>query len=285
MKIANIGGRAHIVTATGGVDIEQASDGRFTSDNQRLIAQLDELQLWYAENDPIEDPSLSTDHLVRTLERLQSPVPYPSQVFAIGLNYKAHGAEVAMATPQEPMIFTKFQSSISGPGATVTLPSNTVDWEVEMVVVIGQGGRNISQDDALRHVAGYCVGQDISERTLQLACKPPQFSIAKSYAAFAPMGPWLTTADSLDVSSLRLTCKVGDETLQDGNTKDMIFDVPTLISYISSICELRIGDILFTGTPDGVGMGRKPPMYIEDGWVLESSIEGLGTIINPCRRI
>lgn len=284
MKIANIGGLAHIVTATGGVDIEKASNGRFTSDNQRLISQLDELKRWYVESDPIESALLSTSELEKTLEQLQSPVPHPSQVFAIGLNYKAHGEEVAMATPQEPMIFTKFQSSIAGPGATVRLPGDTVDWEVEMVVVIGQGGRNISKANALQHVAGYCVGQDISERTLQLACKPPQFSIAKSYEAFAPMGPWLTTADEIDISSLRLTCAVGNETLQDGNTKDMIFDVPTLISYISNICELRIGDIIFTGTPDGVGMGRKPPKYIEDGWVLQSSIEGLGTLINPCRR-
>lgn len=284
MKIANIGGRAHIVTATGGVDIKNASHGRFTSNNQQLISQLDELKHWYAESDPAGDSSLSTSSLEKSLDQLQSPVPDPSQVFAIGLNYKAHGAEVDMATPQEPMVFTKFPSSIAGPGATVKLPSNTVDWEVEMVVVIGQSGRNISKIDALKHVAGYCVGQDISERTLQLACKPPQFSIAKSYAAFAPMGPWLTTADEVDISSLQLTCRVGDETLQDGNTRDMIFDVPTLISYLSDICELRTGDIIFTGTPDGVGMGRKPPRYIEDGWVLQSSIEGLGTLANQCCR-
>lgn len=284
MKIANIGGRAHIVTATGGVDIEKASDGRFTSDNQQLISQLDELQSWYSSSELAEDPSLSTGSLKKSLDRLQSPVPNPSQVFAIGLNYKAHGEEVAMATPQEPMIFTKFQSSIAGPGATVTLPSDTVDWEVEMVVVIGHSGRNIGKMDAMKHVVGYCVGQDISERTLQLACKPPQFSVAKSYEAFAPMGPWLTTSDAVDISSIRLTCQVGGETLQDGNTQDMIFDVPTLISYLSNICELRTGDIIFTGTPDGVGMGRKPPRYIEDGWLLESTIEGLGTLSNPCRR-
>ncbi len=285
MKIANIEGRAHIVTESGGVDVELASDGRFPSDNQQLILQLDELQSWYAGSDLVADPSLSTDRLQESLDRLQSPVPNPSQVFAIGLNYKAHGDEVSMTATQEPMIFTKFPSSITGPGATIPLPTDTTDWEVELVVVIGEAGRNIRRDDALKHVAGYCVGQDISERTLQLACTPPQFSIAKSFAAFAPMGPWLTTADEVDITSLRLTCHAAGETLQEGNTSDMIFDIPTLIAYLSNICELRTGDIIFTGTPDGVGMGCKPPRYLQDGWLLETSIEGLGTLANPCRRM
>ncbi len=282
MKIANINGRAHIVTQTGGVDIETASQGKFGADPQRLIEQLDELKAWYAQNKPAEDSSLSTVALQQDLSRLCSPVPNPGQVFAVGLNYKAHGNEVAMAIPEQPMIFTKFSSSIAGPGATIVLPADTVDWEVELVVVIGKRGRHIHASAALDHIAGYCVGQDISERTLQMANNPPQFSIAKSFEAFAPTGPWLTTADEVDVNSLRLTCRAGGETLQDGNTKDMLFNVPTLIAYVSGICELRAGDVIFSGTPDGVGFVRNPPRFIKDGWLLESSIEGLGSMANPC---
>jgi 2-keto-4-pentenoate hydratase/2-oxohepta-3-ene-1,7-dioic acid hydratase in catechol pathway len=284
MKIANINGRAHIVTPTGGIDIEAASEGKFSSDSQLVIAQLELLKAWYRQTEQEEDPALRTVELQQDLSRLGSPVPAPSQVFAIGLNYKAHGDEVAMALPDQPMIFTKFASSIAGPGTTIPLPSETVDWEVELVVVIGKNGRNIPKTSAHDHIAGYCVGQDISQRALQMANKPPQFSIAKSFAAFAPMGPWLTTSDEVDVNALRLICRAGEETLQDGNTRDMIFNVPTLIEYISGICELRVGDIIFSGTPDGVGFARKPPRYIQDGWLLESSIEGLGSLANFCAK-
>ena len=281
MKIANIKGRAHIVTPTGGIDIEAASEGKFSADSQRIIAQLDSLKAWYEQSRPAEDPSLSTDKLQENLTRLEAPVPHPNQVFAVGLNYKAHTAEVGRALPAEPMIFTKFPSCIVGPGATVHLPADTVDWEVELVVVIGKDGRNISKASALDHIAGFCVGQDISERKLQKANNPAQFSIAKSFEGFGPIGPWFTSADEVDISSLRLTCEGGGEVLQDGNTENMIFDVPTLIEYLSGICELRAGDLIFSGTPDGVGSGRKPPKFIEDGWLLESSIEGLGRLANP----
>lgn len=284
MKIANINGRACIVTPTGGIDIETTSEGKFRADPHLVIEQLELLKTWYRQTKLEEDPSLSTVKLQQDLSRLQSPAPAPSQVFAIGLNYKAHGDEVAMAVPSEPMVFTKFPSSIAGPGNTIPLPSDTVDWEVELVVVIGKSGRNIPKTSAQDHIAGYCVGQDISQRVLQMANTPPQFSIAKSFAAFAPMGPWLTTSDEVDVNSLRLICREGEEILQDGNTRDMIFNVPTLIEYISAICELRVGDIIFSGTPDGVGFVRKPPRYIQDGWLLESSIEGLGSLANPCAR-
>jgi 2-keto-4-pentenoate hydratase/2-oxohepta-3-ene-1,7-dioic acid hydratase in catechol pathway len=285
MKIANINGRACIVTPTGGIDIEITSEGQFSADPQLVIEQLELLKTWYQQTQPVEDPSLSTVKLQQDLSRLRSPVPAPSQVFAIGLNYKAHGSEVAMAVPDQPMVFTKFASSIAGPGTTIPLPADAVDWEVELVVVIGKNGRNIPQASTHEYIAGYCVGQDISQRALQMANTPPQFSIAKSFAAFAPMGPWLTTSDEVDANSLRLICRVGEEVLQDGNTRDMIFNVPTLIEYISAICELRAGDVIFSGTPDGVGFVRKPPRFIQDGWLLESEIEGLGRLANPCARV
>jgi 2,4-diketo-3-deoxy-L-fuconate hydrolase len=285
LKIANINGRAHIVTPTGGIDIEATSKGTFSADPQLVIGQLDLLKRWYQQTNPEEDPSLSTVKLQHDLSRLRSPVPAPTQVFAIGLNYKAHGDEVAMVVPGVPMVFTKFPSSIAGPGTTIPLPADEVDWEVELVVVIGKSGRTIPKTSALDHIAGYCVGQDISQRALQMANTPPQFSLAKSFAAFAPMGPWLTTSDEVVVNSLRLICRGGGEILQDGNTCDMIFSVATLIEYISAICELRVGDIIFSGTPHGVGFVRKPPRYIQDGWLLESSIEGLGSLANPCVRL
>jgi len=282
VKIANIDGRAHVVTASGGVDIEVASQGRFPADNQRLIARIVALREWYASSRPSLDPSLDVASLQSSLSRLGPPVPAPGQIFAIGINYRAHGTEVAMNIPAEPMVFTKFQSSLAGPGAVLELPTATVDWEVELVVVISAGGRHIPASAAMSHVAGYCVGQDISERTLQMAARPPQFSLAKSFAGFAPIGPWLTTADEVDVSGLQLLCKNGGEVLQQGNTGDMIFNVPTLVAYLSSVCELRTGDIVFSGTPDGVGFTRKPPRFLADGWLLESSIEGLGHLANPC---
>jgi 2-keto-4-pentenoate hydratase/2-oxohepta-3-ene-1,7-dioic acid hydratase in catechol pathway len=282
LKIANINGRAHIVTPTGGIDIETASKETFSADPHLVIGQLELLQRWYRQTKPEEDPSLSTVKLQKDLTRLRSPVPAPTQVFAIGLNYKAHGDEVAMVVPDVPMIFTKFPSSIGGPGTTIPLPADEVDWEVELVVVIGKSGRKIPKASAQEYIAGYCVGQDISHRAVQMANKPPQFSMAKSFAAFTPMGPWLTTADEVDVNSLRLICRAAGEILQDGNTCDMIFSVATLIEYISTICELRVGDIIFSGTPHGVGFVRKPPRYIQDGWLLESSIEGLGSLANPC---
>ena len=285
MKLANIENRAHILTEIGGVDIAAVSNGRFPSDIQQLLGRISELRSWL-KNQPLElDPTLSCQHLQESLPVLGPPVPAPGQLFAIGLNYRAHGDEVGMKPPEEPMVFTKFQSAIAGPGAKVELPSDTVDWEVELVVVIGLGGRHINAENALAHVAGYCVGQDLSERTLQLASTPPQFSVAKSFQAFAPIGPWLTTADEIDVGELQLQCRVGDEILQDGTTRDMIFSVPTLISYLSKICELRVGDLIFSGTPDGVGMGCNPPRYIRDGWLLESHITGLGRIANLCRKL
>lgn len=281
MKLANLDGRGHLVTAEGGCDLDAASNGRFRGDPQALLGELGALQAWLRASPPALDPALSEAALLRAPERLGPPIPAPSQVFAIGINYRAHGAETGIDVPSQPMVFTKFPSSIAGPGAPVRLPSDSVDWEVELVVVIGRGGRDIGVDQARSHVAGYCVGQDLSDRGLQMASKPPQFSLGKSHAAFAPIGPWLTTADAVDDRRLEIGCRRGDEVLQHGTTADMIFDVPTLVSYLSSVCELRPGDLIFSGTPDGVGMGRKPPSYLQPGDLLVSFIDGLGALSNP----
>ncbi len=235
---------------------------------------------WRGKSDTVKDRRISIPRFDSNLEQLGPPVVDPEQIFAVGLNYKAHGDEVAMAIPSQPLIFNKFVSSLAGPGAAVALPNDTVDWEVEMVVVIGKGGRKITKERAMDHVAGYCIGQDYSERTLQLINTPPQFGLAKSFENFSPIGPWITTSDEIDPSALTISCRNQHEILQDGNTNQLIFDIPTLVSYLSAVCELRTGDLIFSGTPAGVGMGFDPPRYIKPGWVIESEIEGLGRLSN-----
>lgn len=279
MRLANVEGRACIVTPEGGVDVAAASADRFSSRVDDLITALDELAGWYDETAPSLDPDLSTETLQNDLIRLGPPVTRPVQVFAIGLNYADHANETGMQLPEQPMVFTKWTSSLAGPGAVVTLPADTVDWEVELVAVIGRGGREIAAADAFNHIAGYCVGQDISERRLQMASTPAQFSLAKSLQNFSPIGPWLTTLDEIaDPMDLAIGCHRDDEILQQSRTAHLIFDVPTLIEYLSARVELMPGDMIFTGTPDGVGVGRRPRVFIEPGWTITSEIEGLGQL-------
>lgn len=278
MKLANVDGRACAVSHDGGVDLAGASDGRFPVLVDDNVAQLDEIAAWLDTGIDL-DPSLSTDSLAAQLDRLGPPVTRPAQIFGIGLNYADHAAESNMELPEVPLVFTKFVSSIAGAGAHVPVLSKTYDWEVELVAVIGTGGRDIAAADALSHVAGFCVGQDISDRRLQLKAKPPQFSLGKSRMNGSPMGPWLTTLDELgDPNDLGISCSLGDEVLQSSRTTHMIFDTPTLIEYLSTIVELLPGDVIFTGTPDGVGSGRDPRRFIEPGWRIDSTIEGLGSI-------
>ncbi len=280
MKLASIEGRSHLITAVGGIDIAEASKRRFSSKPKALLSQMNALRAWSNNADLAFDPSLSEARLLEELSLLDAPISNPDQVFAIGLNYRAHSEETGLDVPDEPMVFTKFTSSIGNPGANIALPTLTCDWEVELVAVIGKGGRDISEAEALDHVAGYCIGQDVSERTLQFANTPAQFSFAKSFPNFAPIGPWITTPDEVNVGQLKIGCHHQNGPLQDGNTSQMIFSVAKLVSYLSKVCELRTGDLIFTGTPDGVGIGYKPPRYIEPGWVIESEIEGLGRISN-----
>jgi 2-keto-4-pentenoate hydratase/2-oxohepta-3-ene-1,7-dioic acid hydratase in catechol pathway len=177
------------------------------------------------------------------------------------------------------MIFTKFASSLTGPGATVELPAGNIDWEVEMVAVIGLGGRDISEEKATDHICAYCVGQDLSERTHQFENAPPQFSMAKSHKGFAPIGPWLTTSDEIDdPQNLAIACDLNGDRVQEARTSMMIFDLPTQIAYLSAICELYPGDIIFSGTPEGVGMSRTPQRFIQSGEILTSQIEKLGRL-------
>lgn len=270
-----------IVTESGLVDINLASGGQFSAVSDQLIPILESVQAWYRSEKPAITDQRTRADLETNLSQLDPPLNRPRQIFAVGLNYKSHAQEVEMAVPSSPMIFTKFASALAGPGATIELPSDTVDWEVEMVAVVGTGGRNILIESAMNHICAYCVGQDLSERTHQFENSPPQFSMAKSHQNFAPIGPWLTTTEELEnPEDLAIACDLDADVVQQARTSMMIFDLPTQIAYLSSICELYPGDLIFTGTPEGVGLSRNPPRFIHAGDTLTSQIEGLGIMRN-----
>ncbi|MBA8926753.1 2-keto-4-pentenoate hydratase/2-oxohepta-3-ene-1,7-dioic acid hydratase in catechol pathway [Kutzneria viridogrisea] len=260
------------------MDVESASHGRFGSDPQEVFARWDEFSEWVRSLNHATLPV----HPVE-FDTLRSPVPRPDQLFAIGLNYRDHAAESGFELPQFPPVFTKFRGAITGPSGPITLPGHTVDWEVELVVVIGRTARDVDSAQAWDHVAGVTVGQDISERTVQTAGPAPQFSLGKSFPGFAPMGPWLVTVDELragglDPDALKLSCSVNGELVQHGTTADMIFSVPALIATVSAVLPLEPGDVIFTGTPAGIGAARTPPRYLRPGDRLVSTIDGIGEL-------
>ncbi len=196
----------------------------------------------------------------------------------IGLNYADHAAETGADIPKEPIIFNKWTSSIVGPDDDVELPRGSLktDWEVELGVVIGKGGKYIEEQDALSHVAGYCVVNDVSEREYQIE-RGGTWDKGKGCDTFGPTGPWLVTPDEVsDVDSLGMWLEVDGRRYQDGSTSTMIFRVPELIAYVSRFMSLQPGDVISTGTPPGVGMGQKPPVYLKGGEVMRLGIEGLG---------
>jgi 2,4-didehydro-3-deoxy-L-rhamnonate hydrolase len=211
--------------------------------------------------------------------RLGCPVANPSKIICVGLNYAKHAAETGAAVPTEPIIFLKATSAITGPYDVIQIPRNSTktDWEVELAVVIGKRASYVTQESAMDYVAGYCLHNDVSERAFQLE-RGGTWDKGKGCDSFAPLGPWLVTKDEIsNPHNLRLWLKVNDQTMQDGNTDDLIFDIPTLVAYISSFMTLMPGDIISTGTPSGVGMGIKPqPVYLKPGDVVELGIDGLG---------
>ena len=214
---------------------------------------------------------------------LRNPVPRPRQVFAIGLNYRSHAEESGMDVSDVPSTFTKFPTALSGPFDDIEVACATADWEVELVVVIGRRAEGVTESDGWAHVAGLTVGQDISDRHLQFAAGA-QFSLGKSRRGYGPMGPWLVTPDELDdPDDLALGCSIDGEIVQDARTGDLVFGVPRLVAELSAVVSLLPGDVIFTGTPAGVGFTRQPPRSLQPGQVLESWIEGIGTIRNRCR--
>ena len=210
--------------------------------------------------------------------RLGSCIAKPQKFIAIGLNYSDHAAESGLQVPPEPVVFTKQVSCLSGPNDDVLLPpkSKKADWEVELGVIIGTRAKNISKADALSHVAGYCTINDLSEREFQIE-RSGQWTKGKSYDSFGPVGPWLVTADEVpDPQNLQMWLDVNGKRMQNGNTKTMVYNVAHIVAYLSEFFTLMPGDIITTGTPPGVGMGMKPPQYLEPGDVIRLGIEGLG---------
>jgi 2-keto-4-pentenoate hydratase/2-oxohepta-3-ene-1,7-dioic acid hydratase in catechol pathway len=210
--------------------------------------------------------------------RLGPCVAGTGKAICIGLNYADHAAESGMAVPPEPIIFMKATSALCGPNDPLPIPrgSEATDWEVELVIVIGTRAKYVAEAEALAHVAGYAVGNDVSERDFQ-AKRAGQWTKGKSCDGFGPLGPWLVTRDEVaDPQSLGMWLKVNGETMQNGSTKTMVYGVAHLVSYLSQFMTLHPGDVIFTGTPPGVGMGMKPPRYLKPGDVVELEIEGLG---------
>jgi 2-keto-4-pentenoate hydratase/2-oxohepta-3-ene-1,7-dioic acid hydratase in catechol pathway len=277
VALANLEGRAVVVRDGRAADVATASGGRFGTDPMAALAAWDAFSDWVR--------GLAADAYQQAIDeaRLGPPVPRPRKVIGIGVNYRAHAAEAGMELPKQPMVFTKFPSCLTGPRGEIALSGPTVDWEVELVVVIGRETRRVAAERALDHVAGFAVGQDVSDRRLQFADKPPQFSLGKSLDTFGPLGPAVVTLDALaDPNDLAIRCDVDGVTMQDGRTSDMIFSVPELIAFLSARIPLESGDLLFTGTPAGVGSTRTPRRYLKAGEVVKSTIEGLGTLVNRC---
>ncbi len=201
-------------------------------------------------------------------------------MFAIGLNYASHAAESGMELPAVPAVFTKYPASLGGPFEPIELSGEMVDWEVELVVVIGRRADRVREAEAWQHVAGLCVGQDVSDRYVQFAAGG-QFSLGKSYRSFGPTGPWLVTPDELDdPDDLGIGCSLDGETVQDDRTSGLVFGVGRLVAEISAVVPMLPGDLIFTGTPAGVGFTRQPPRFLRAGEVVESWVEGIGSIRN-----
>ncbi len=255
----------------------QHSDGTIR-DLSSIIDDLSGDALLPASLDKLADIDASTLPVIDSNERIGACVGHVGKFICIGLNYADHAAESGMDVPSEPVIFMKATSAICGPNDDVILPTGAEkgDWEVELGVVIGKPAKNVSEEDALDHVAGFCVINDISERAFQLE-HGGQWVKGKSADTFGPTGPWLVTKDEVaDITNLSMWLELNGEKVQDGSTKTMVFGVSKVVSYLSRYMSLQPGDIISTGTPPGVGLGMNPPKYLKVGDTMKLGIEGLG---------
>jgi len=277
-KLANVSGRSVLVNGDDYFDLAKISEGNVSSDPSQVVNSLGAISKLYEQIDQFDASGSMKD------VQMGPPVTGSRNCFAVGLNYRNHAEESGMEIPPFPMIFTKHTSCINGPFDNIEMRSDIVDYEAELVVVIGKQGKNISNDEAWNHVAGLTVGQDISDRSVQFHATPPQFNLGKSFDTFGPIGPILVSPDQFeDKSSLNLECSVNGELRQKDNTNDLIFDIPYIISYVSEFITLEPGDLIFTGTPAGVGATQGK--LLKDGDILSTTISGIGTIENKCVRI
>ena len=276
MKVAVVSSRTSLVVGEQLVDAEQASGGAVPADPAAMFTAWPALLRTAARLEregPGDAPALEYGALDR-------PVPVPVQAFGIGLNYADHAGESAMALPDRPLVFPKFSTSIAGPNEPVATSSASLDWEAELVVVIGTDCYEVAAQDALSVIAGYTVGQDLSDRVVQFeGGANAQFGLGKSAPGFGPVGPWVVSADELGTAAkLDIRCDVDGVTKQSSNTEHLIFDVPALVAYLSSRVRLRAGDLIFTGTPAGVGFSRNPPEWLRPGSRVDTTISGIGTL-------
>jgi 2-keto-4-pentenoate hydratase/2-oxohepta-3-ene-1,7-dioic acid hydratase in catechol pathway len=272
MRFGTQDGRFVLLARGRVLDVHVASEGKLPWEPISALERWDEVRVFAASADwgaaePLDE------------SRLGPPVPCPRQVFAVALNYRPHAAEAGFVPPEAPLVFTKFPSCVTGPAATVRMPEGKVDWEVEVVAVMGRGGYRLDRSQAWEAVAGITCGQDLSERVLQLAGTPAQFSLGKSFPGFGPTGPVAVTPDEFpDRNDIGFASWLDGEPLQQGRTSEMIFPIDELVAWLSETCPLLPGDLVFTGTPAGVGNRMQPPRYLQPGQTLISRVEGVGEI-------
>ncbi|WP_149114709.1 fumarylacetoacetate hydrolase family protein [Limnoglobus roseus] len=217
--------------------------------------------------------------------KLLPPVPKPSKIVCVGLNYRDHAIEGGKAIPTEPVLFAKYPNTLVAHGEPIVLPkvAEKVDYEAELVIVIGKTAKHVPNDaSAFQYVGGYTCGHDVSARDWQFRGEEKQWTIGKTFDTFAPTGPWIVTADEkLDPHNLQIQLRLNGSTMQNSSTKEFIFGVPTMLAFITQVITLQPGDLIFTGTPPGVGISRKPPVLLKAGDICEVEIEGIGTLKNP----
>ena len=277
MRLANYAGRATIVLDGHAIDVEQASGEQLGSDPMLLsdLANHDALRAIAAAVTPIEWPLLDE-------ALLGAPVPRPPKGFGVALNYRQHALESGRDLPTEPHLFGKTDNCVCGPFDEIVIPAGLthIDYEAELVIVFGRTCKGATREDAWSYLAGVTAGQDISDRAEQFRPPVKQFTIAKTYDTFGPIGPYLVTADELaNPDSLELVGRVSNEEMQRTNTNDLIFDVPALVVWLSRYITFNAGDLLWTGTPGGVGEARG--RFLHDGDVVETELEGVGIMRNP----
>jgi 2-keto-4-pentenoate hydratase/2-oxohepta-3-ene-1,7-dioic acid hydratase in catechol pathway len=281
MRIMNLAGRLALAVGDRALDVESTSGGLFSADVQSVYSRWTEFRAW------ARDAAGSTGDSLTPVGTavLGPPVPLPPQVFGIGLNYRDHAEEGGVDVPSRPTVFTKFPASVTGPFDEVELPSDAVDFEAELVAVIGRRAVRVSEERAWSYVAGLTVGQDLSEREWQLAPPAPaQFSLGKSFTGFSPIGPCLVTPDEFpDPDDLEISCILSGEQMQKARTRDLIFSVPRLVAHLSSVLPLLPGDLIFTGTPAGVGWVRNPRRVLRAGDELVTTVEGIGSMLHTFR--
>lgn len=274
VRLAAMNNRAVLVSEGGVYDLERASNGRFSADSMQAIGRFRELHDVAEGLDGKPDAPFD-------IATLGLCVPRPQKAFGIGLNYRSHAAESGAEIPPNPLVFSKFPNCLCGPSADIIIYGPTTDWEAELVVVMGTRARDIPAEKAWEHIAGFTCGQDVSERTTQFASKPPHFDLGKSFDTYGPIGPCIVSTDQLsDPSDLAITCDVNGQRRQDARTSELIFGIPELIAYISGICTLLPGDLIFTGTPSGVGV--MSGTFLTPGDIITTTIEGIGTMTNRC---